>query len=283
MKRSILLIAGWLTIISISGQNYFPVVEENNEWNVVQFGQTGPYPWDSVCWTESYKISGDTSISNIAYKKIFKSEEEFPANWGYEGAIREEDEKVWYINQNGNEETLLYDFALGIGDTIMFLYEPLIVDTIFYAEINGQQRKHLRFLYFGEIWIEGIGSTRGILQSGTSGFVGGGSWLLCKHENDEMVYMNPNFNSCYLITTGLDEINDPEIEIYPNPAKDKMMIKISDPVKINTITITDVLGHTIKEVEYHTPELDLSGLSSGIYLLRFKLENREVIRKIIIE
>lgn len=290
MKNSILLIVGLFSVISLPGQNYFPIVEENKEWNVMYVIFPGPGS-DTLYWTNTYKFEGDTIINNLNYHKVFKSEEEIPITWTLEGCIREDQNKKVYFNKWGNDY-LKYDFGCEIGDTID-VYDnnyptQVLVESIDSINIQGDYRKSIMLKYVGyntiyEQWIEGIGSNRGILESGTAGYVGGWRWFLCMSKNGELIYMNPNYNSCYLVTTGIKEMNDLKIETFPNPVKDKLTIKTTDPNQINTITITDLLGHKIKNFVYNSPVLDMSGLSSGIYILRLQFENRVIVRKIIIE
>jgi hypothetical protein len=287
MKNSILLIAGFLTIISISGQNYFPLVQENNEWTTLIVIQSGPYPWDTTFWTDNYRLSGDTVINNQTYTKLYKSQEEFPTNWNYCAGLREENQKVWRNGTNNYPEMLIYDFTLNLGDTInLWDDDPMIVDSIVNKPINNENRKHIYFSYPGypslsELWIEGIGSNRGILEPGSGTFEGGSSWLLCMKENGAIIYSNPNYNSCFLITK-IEEINNSLIEAYPNPAEDLIKISNLENIRIESISLFDLSGQKIRDFDKSKTELDLSRISTGIYLLKLSYANSEIIRKIII-
>lgn len=288
MKKTIFLITGLLLIISISGQNYYPLVQENNEWNTLQVVYPGyGNPWDTIYWAMTYKFTGDTIISEKTYKKVYLSEEEIPTNWEYEGGIREDEEKVWYFPKYGNGETIIYDFSLEVGDTITYRPQPFVVDSINYVEINGENRKHLYLSYldlpFNELWIEGIGSNYGIFSSGNGMTLGGWTWFLCMSENGELIYMNPNYNSCHLISTDIEEMNNSIIEVYPNPVKDKLKIQNTENIKIESISIIDLKGQKLLKFEKNRTELDLSGISTGIYLLKVKYENGELIKKILVE
>lgn len=88
----------------------------------------------------------------------------------------------------------------------------LVVDSIDVADIYGVMRN--RFFLSGldlsvkdpyypdEIWIEGIGSNYGIMQSGLGGIAMGGGTvkLLCASQNDNTIYMDSLFNVCYIDT-----------------------------------------------------------------------------------
>jgi hypothetical protein len=288
MKTLITLFFGLTISGLIYSQSYYPIVQENNEWNVLQVIYPGTgNPWDTIYWTQTYKLTGDTIISEQTYKKVYLSEEEITTNWEYEGGIREEEEKVWYFSKYGNGETILYDFTIEVGDTITYLPQPFVVDSINYREINGEDRKHFYLSYleipYTEFWIEGIGSNYGILSSGGGMGIGGWTWFLCMSENGELIYMNPNYNSCHLISTGIEEMNNSIIQVYPNPTHDKIKIKNTENIKIESISIIDLKGKKIIEFGKNQTDLDLSGISTGIYLLKLTHENGEVIRKIMIE
>lgn len=278
MKTFISLILGLMISGLIYSQDYYPLVQENNEWNVLM---VIGYPYDTTYWTITYNIYGDTTISGQNYKKVYKSGE-------YEGGIREEEQKVWYFSKYYDEETQIYDFTLEVGDTMNIYYDWMVVDSISSIEINGEDRKHMYFSCYGqggllEHWIEGIGSNFGVLQSGGCFVVGYKTIFLCMSEDGELIYMNPNYSSCYFNNTEIVELHNPKIQVYPNPTKDKINIKKSENVKIETITIIDIIGKKLLEFDKDRNELDLSGLSSGIYLLKLTFGNDIIIKKIIID
>lgn len=239
----------------------------------------------------TFKLSGDTILDNISYKKVYLSEDEIPTNWEFYGGMREdENQKVWFYPTIGMiEEQLIYDFSVNVGDTIYFNYESvMVVDSIAYHEIAGIERKHIYFsyVYFSfieELWIEGIGSNYGILSSGSGSYVGGWTWFLCMSENGQLIYMNPNYSSCYLISTGIQENDNSIIQVYPNPVQDKIKINYSENTIIESMSIIDLKGQKIIEFEINKTELDLSGISKGLYFLKVTYEKGEIIRKIIVE
>ena len=290
MKTTFTLFLGLAISGLIYSQDYYPIVQENNEWNVLQVVYPGTgNPWDTIYWTETFKLTGDTIISEQTYKKVFFSEEEIPMNWEYEGGIREEDKKVWYFPKYGNGETMIYDFTVNVGDTVGYLYQAvMVVDSITFHEISGVERKHIYFSYidfspYTELWIEGIGSNYGIFSSGSGGSLGGWTWLLCMSENEDLIYMNPNYNSCHLISTKIEEINNSIIQVYPNPASEIIKIENIENLKIETISLIDIKGKKIIEFENNRNYLDISRISSGIYLLKLTHENGEINNKIVIE
>ncbi|MBA7546059.1 hypothetical protein ES705_38442 [subsurface metagenome] len=99
----------------------------------------------------------------------------------------------------------------------------MVVDSINTILINGKYRKQY-FLHrqieldvFNEIWIEGIGSLYGVLNSGLAGAIGGKRELLCFYENDTLKYQNPNYEICFISTyTGKDLDKKSQVVLYKN-------------------------------------------------------------------
>ena len=70
------------------------------------------------------------------------------------------------------------------------------------------------------------------------------------------------------VTTGIQNINQPNIEMYPNPANNLLYIQSGQAI-ITTIQVIDILGQTIatKEVNQTNYQLDVSRMVSGNYIL----------------
>jgi hypothetical protein len=71
-------------------------------------------------------------------------------------------------------------------------------------------------------------------------------------------------------TAGLiDAVINP-IEVYPNPASDKVTISgLNNQMKINGVKITNMEGKVIRTVDVTSPSVDveLSGVENGIYFV----------------
>jgi predicted RNA-binding protein with TRAM domain len=78
------------------------------------------------------------------------------------------------------------------------------------------------------------------------------------------------------------EINlNTKIDIYPNPARDKINVKLMDDIKAESIYITDLQGRTFMESTRGLGsdfELDISFLNEGIHLIRV-MTNRGMIHQ----
>ena len=87
-----------------------------------------------------------------------------------------------------------------------------------------------------------------------------------------------NINIIDLENLRLDEYNNTEISIYPNPTTDYININSSE--KNNTIKITDLTGKVILN-EVNTTKINVRQLTKGIYIINIKTDNSESIQKFI--
>ena len=288
-KQFFILLFTILTLNSFS-QDSFPLIEENKTWNVISVIRTGSYPGDTTFSTLTYQFYGDTIIESLTYKKLYRSNEANPLNWTLDSFMRENDKKVWYKHFSDDNEILMYDYSLEVGDSILDYSGTtyLIIDSTGYETIGQDERKkyYLSSIdmpdYYHETWIDGIGSNKGICWAGSVLLVGGWSWFLCLSENGELVYMNPNYNSCYLITE-ITETELPNINIYPNPSGEKMRIDYNRSFSIESIMVTNINGQLIKTFDSKKSELDISDIPSGLYFLKISFENGSLTKKIIID
>jgi len=84
-----------------------------------------------------------------------------------------------------------------------------------------------------------------------------------------------------------DDPNLSGIDLYPVPARDRLMIKPSFPVQKIDVWLCDPSGRLIqaypdRKAIYPTLELDLSGVKEGIYILKLLLDDRLFMKKIMI-
>jgi hypothetical protein len=84
-------------------------------------------------------------------------------------------------------------------------------------------------------------------------------------------------------TLGLDNltISPKNIKLYPVPVNDELLI--STELIINTIDIYDISGKNIKRIDNPNSSIKTSNLSSGIYFIKFKIENSFVTKRFIKE
>jgi len=156
------------------------------------------YPFPEIYSDLCYKIGNDTVVAGKDYKKLLAS---YGCNEMYSinGYIRETKEgEVYFLNNTilVEEEFLLYDFGMEVGDTVRNGSDncSYVLDSVNTAT-DGK-----RLLYIteipghGDIWIENIGSKSGLLKEKLTG---GSQIFTCCLLGNEQLYHHPNFEKCY--------------------------------------------------------------------------------------
>ena len=195
-------------------QTYYPLVQEANtrqKWNVVSISAVN---WPNNYYTEIQSIRDYITLDGVDYRLVWK--EDVYDSKRIAGAVREEDKRVYFrrkIEQNYQDEVLLYDFNLTVGDTVNVNWfdQKLGVLEESEVQVNGNMRRMLGLAEYyedgtiGEVkeyWIEGVGSTYGFLNSGYEGMVGAYIQLLCYHENGNLIWDNEEFDDCVMNSNG---------------------------------------------------------------------------------
>lgn len=74
-----------------------------------------------------------------------------------------------------------------------------------------------------------------------------------------------------------------ELKMYPNPAHDNLTVSLSAiPAKVQLLSTTGQHLQTIKPLS-SIVQLDLSGLSNGIYLLQIMIDQRLISKRVVLE
>jgi hypothetical protein len=98
------------------------------------------------------------------------------------------------------------------------------------------------------------------------------------HHNGEVAF-SYTIGNC---TAGIsDNMNtQSKLKVYPNPAKDKILVRLPDETKNYKIKLLNTGGQTISETQ--STVMDVSKLSNGIYFLNVTAPNYSANEKIII-
>ncbi len=183
------------------------------QWNVLEYYNTTR--GDSKGKTYVYIAYGDTTIADKTYKQILGYYSLAPSKLEYVAAIRQQGDSLMVYYENA--EYLLCDFGVQVGDEReVFMginnwelygynnttgtYRNKVTDV---SVLSDGRRKISVDIYFGEDdeyygnayyngWIEGVGSTGGLLHTGADGGrVGGSSYtLLCASSKGNCVFSN---------------------------------------------------------------------------------------------
>ncbi|MEL6654394.1 MAG: T9SS type A sorting domain-containing protein, partial [Bacteroidota bacterium] len=94
--------------------------------------------------------------------------------------------------------------------------------------------------------------------------------------------------------TGLeDELSFESIQLFPNPAKDKLYFQFRSSLlnePNSDLTLYNLSGQSVRKASYPTAaigenrfELSLDGLSSGLYMLEFRNGKRRITRQVSVQ
>jgi len=199
-----------MAVIGLSqAQNGFQITDTTKQWNTV-FGGFVVFAVYEISETRINKIGNQVEMNGQEYFSVLESDDSSQTWYGY-GYLREDtiNQQVFYYTPNDGE-CLLYDFELEEGDTVtinnpyMNVWDcTMVCDSIDFITVNGGMKKRLfmksvaKDYYYSDVWIQGIGSTRGLLCSGMTP-PGGHNELLCCYQNGELLYENDSYHSCYV-------------------------------------------------------------------------------------
>lgn len=303
--RYILFVYWLICSFSIQAQHQ---INTTYRWSTVEY-----FCADLVCIEQhvEYYIIGDTIIHAEEFNKVQKegyqlfyyntspSDTVYATIYEYAGAIRSE-ESVWYwVDPIADDERLLFDFNIQDGDSLQLApnsaikYELTLVDSFL---INDQYHKAYQIGDYAIFQlIEGIGYNTGLttnLNSIIQYFPERIEYLRCfSKDNAEIgpteelyeTYLNFDFpSSCEIdIINKANEIPLEHISIYPNPVTD--LLTVDSPNIISTAIIYDLYGNEIKSFNNlpNYSQIDLSCLTSNIYLLLLKSQGQNHLKKII--
>ena len=264
-------------------------------------GYVNVFESDSVVWkhclelnVEGYEnpigetiLYGDTLINGLNWK-IFTQFSSIPiGQFRIKGLIRTEGAKVIFKPCPGSEnhymadymeETVIYDFSLEIGDSFFPWGNVTKIDSI---ELNDGE-KHKR-LHFGgwTCWIEGLGNDTYdpffmLFPTPTMASI---PTLMCCHVNGKLLYLNPDYLDCDGNKVDNESIENQEISVLLNGKYLHIngLFEQSYLVTIYSINGTPLLQQTGGSSSII---MQLSDLSSGVYIVNINSDKRSISRKI---
>ncbi len=99
-----------------------------------------------------------------------------------------------------------------------------------------------------------------------------------KSGDDNRYYSTKSNIVCNDETTIVDAVNNIEVKIWPNPAKDYVDILWEENAMVNQVLVLDMYGKTIysQQVNDRNARLDISSLANGMYVIQLK-NNHQVL------
>lgn len=259
-----LMLLGFLVLYYLNGNaQYRPMAVENAQWVVYDAFEDNENLFN-------YFIDGDTTVAGTDYKKVYSRMLDHPASGNIAeppyviaadppalvGLVRDDtlSRKVYgivYQQQaalcESTEEQLLYDFLLGINDTLQGClhydtagYDLRIIDSIGTTTWRNipHRTQHLPNNGFFDRVIEGIGGDTGPFTA-TAGtvFVPGVFIRLTD-------YCIGTDTECGLQPTSIRSSEAyPDLRLFPNPATTQVQLQLGNPLsETATLRLTDATG-----------------------------------------
>ncbi len=292
LKFSLILSLFILFNLGISAQDYTPMAVENATWIMDGLGESYYVAW-------AYRISGDTIVENLSYKKVYgfgldvvSEHFDFPKKYEVSSSalsflMRDdiEERKVYvrkanewtgipYKSSNCEdqvfiEEQMLYDFSLTVGDSIqhcMIDYSDLdysVIEIDSSEEVFGLNRRVLSGWFDSNEMklIESIGFTGGLLNANI--IYPPGFYLSSFCIGTEW--------DCQLHTSSEDFVQEDDVIIYPNPVSDKLNIEADKTIK--KVFIYDAMGALVLKKAGNIESINTENLKSGLYILCIRFEH----------
>lgn len=263
----------------VSTAQFLTMLEENHTWSVDINGED----FDGNMYTLSIDInlSGNMVVNGKTYHIV-----QTPITETSLCLVREENGMVFRYNDDIDDEIVVYDFNLGVGDSFTFYQfdeyctyygdqpnnpETVQVEDTWVDFVAGENRKHIRFeLYDGsEIWIEGIGSLRGFETGGEVFDVVTHTELVCFKVDSDIYFFN-GASSCDNTTLGIDQIQKQEVVLYPNPVRGVSILRLLSFTNAEFIQIFNISGEMVRQdpIESASYQISAMNYASGLYFYR---------------
>jgi hypothetical protein len=281
MNKLLLLFATFTTLTAQSQTTvYHPFPTGNANW-VYQYYNEFHIP---TAQFTAYSFNGDTIISTITYKKVFM-------NSTYSGALRESNKIIYFVPDTSFTEYLLYDFNLGVGDTLINPYGGAVCanDTAIVVQVDSilTSDGYHRQLHFNSdaYWIEGIGAINYLLNPCNVLCISGNDFITCLSTDATFNYPS-GISSCFVSVDEQSKLIN-EISITPNPFQTFALLKLGSEFENADLIIYNSIGLIIRKekiIRQLTYQLNRKELPNGIYLIKLINEKgQEANGKIIID
>jgi len=294
--RQILLLLFLLNSFQGKAQTYYPLVKDSVHWLIARDpGAFGINTYGSIF---EYFSIGDTIVSSTTYKKVYKRNIQSINNYyaPYQSisaytlfALLREDtanRKVYAIilqsvilNCSTNQEVLLYDFNLNIGDT---LNSCTSITPLHPCPEITSITPAVRFGYNTIIYKLGNCNPYTLYYEGIGGWDG-----LFEDENFVITtalweYCVGSDMNCGITTNIIESTNNKSFYIYPNPTTGIIQIKPLNQLDFLKeelhVSINNVFGKVVKHLYLNSlDKIDITNLEKGIYFLKIDNQQSETI------
>lgn len=251
-------------------QTFHPIVTLLNEW-VVDFIPPNGFPQEIRRYTFS---TDSTLLQGKYYYELLYSKNMNTGPWISENLFLREENGRTYKWLEDMPERLIYDFNLGIGDSLPGTDANQATRYVSQVGsiplLDGVPKKLIEFTSVcgASRWVEGIAEMEDLLYSEVFCSLWDGVPLniRCFSTNGQLLYKRPELSGCY--TSAVSDLGIGSIQVFPNPGTDQLYLEIAEEEKISKVFIYNTLGTMVLNT-YNFPSgnnaLDISKLPPGLY------------------
>lgn len=281
-------------LISLSLAQDYPLVEQGTKLSYGEAHWGSDYGYDG----SKYFINEDTLINDLIYQKVDERQSikymDSDLVFKNEFQLRQDGDKVFLINEDLNDEVLLYDFGLEVLDTFNYfkldaenidpdLFEFVVTKVDTFIDYLGSSRKRITLAnanlnsiglgYLSEdVWVEGYGS----LKRFATKFPFDEDTLICFLQEDDFEISQDDYFCDQTFVTSSNDIDDNNtFQFFPNPVSTELSIQVQHE-SVSQVQIMDALGRVIHTMMFFGSDLiviDVSNSEEGLYYLQVQQKN----------
>ncbi|MCO6460805.1 MAG: T9SS type A sorting domain-containing protein [Saprospiraceae bacterium] len=105
--------------------------------------------------------------------------------------------------------------------------------------------------------------------------IGGNIFNILPYSSNSFVHFI-NVNSACSTSANKDLQVSAEIKVYPVPASNILSVEIPSHIIFDQLEIVDVLGRSVKKIDYKYQNIHIEDLTSGIYLIKISYNNKMI-------
>lgn len=278
------------------------LLEPGKRWNIGRniINECPMNPYNR--WLTYYlSIDGDTTINGNAFKMLYQSSDSLFVENSVLYYIRDGRKGEVFITNNAMEESLLFDFNLEAGDTMTIHIENIdmpnnifiLVDSIGIITLNDGKEYKAQYIYYcddyekedllkfkqtykSDIWVEGIGALKyGFIPPVTITGGNDGKVLLCHSFNNELVYQNPEYNTCEMRTSIKESLSSPILIKVITLGNGLLQLNTEGSIS-GTLSLFDINGRKLSDNIQVNGSTQVQTHHIGLHIFRFTNKKGQV-------
>ena len=266
--------------ISAVTHQYFPINDvELPMWcHIYETPQDGRLFWNDHLVCDMSLSEGDTFILKNPCV-IDTSQYDYP-DWLYDN--------YWFFDSDSDRYMMVDSVSYLLGNKTIYLSLLDHLDDYFFGP------EHINYISnnnFSIRFIEGVGATFGFTAGCRSILHSADRYpslglLLCLSKDNNTIYMADEALGCNQTCVGLQNNPQLQINLYPNPATQYIVLDMSTGEEMNgAVMIMDMLGRVClqQQAERASIRLSVADLPTGMYFLIYTDGKRKLTKKFLKE